>query len=121
MKKLITLAVILCMGMALFSACGSGSKSDSGSSIPENPGNVYRVVVNDESGKGVQGVMVQFCSDQMCLMGETDADGIAVFEDQPEGTFTIHVYSVPEGYAEDATEYKVPEKYGDVNITLKAK
>lgn len=119
MKKLITFAVILCMGMMLFAACG-GSGSDSGSSIPENPGDVYRVIVNDESGAGVQGVMVQFCSPSMCLMGETDANGIAVFEDQAEGTYTVHIYSVPEGYAEDATEYNAPETYGDVSITLKA-
>ena len=116
MKKIITIAVILCMSMALLAACGG---SGGGSSASDNPGNVYRVIVNDESGAAVQGVMVQFCSDQMCIMGETDADGIALF-DQDEGAYTIHVYSVPEGYAEDATEYPVPETYGDVNITLKA-
>ena len=122
MKKLVTFAVILCMSMALFSACG-GSGADNGASVPsvpENPGNVYRVIVNDESGAGVQGVMIQFCSDTMCIMGETDADGIAAFEGQEEGTYTIHVYSVPDGFAEDATEYSAPETYGDVSITLKA-
>ena len=119
MKKIITFALILCMSIAMLAACG-GSGSDSGSSIPENPGDVYRVVVNDESGAAVQGVMVQFCSDQMCLMGETDANGIAAFEDQPEGSYTVHVYSVPDGFAEDETEYAVPATYGDVSITLKA-
>ena len=117
MKKLITLAVILCMGMTLFAACG-GSGSVSGSASA-NPGNVYRVITCDESGAPVAGVMIQFCNDQMCQMGETDADGIAVF-DTAEGDYYIHVYSVPEGYAEDDTEYPVPESYGDVNITVKA-
>ena len=119
MKKMITLAIALCMGMATFASCG-GSGSDSAASVPENPGNVYRVIVTDESGAAVQGVMVQFCSDQMCLMGETGADGIATFENQEEGVYTVHVYSVPECFAEDATEYPAPETYGDVNITLKA-
>ena len=114
MKKLITLAVILCMGMALLAACGGGSSG------AENPGDVYRVKVNDESGAGVQGVTVQFCSDQMCLKAETDGNGIAVFEDQEEGAYTIHILKVPEGYAEDETEYAAPETYGDVTITLKS-
>ena len=119
MKKIITLAIILCMSLTVLAACG-GSGSDNGSSVSENPGDVYRVIVNDESGAAVQGVMVQFCSEIMCVMGETDADGIATFENQEEGDYFVHVYSVPEGFAEDATEYPVPETYGDVTITLKA-
>ena len=115
MKKLIALSVILCVIMTLLTACGEGN------SIPNNPGNVYRVIVKDDTGKGVKGVMIQFCSDQMCLMGETDAKGIAVFDNQPEGTYTVHVFSVPEGYSEDPEEYVAPERYGDINIILKSK
>lgn len=118
MKKIITFALILCMSMTVLAACG-GSGSDKGGASG-NPGNVYRVVVSDESGASVQGVTVQFCSDALCLKGETDADGIAVFADQEEGSYIVHVLEVPEGYAEDATEYSAPETYGDVNITLKA-
>ena len=80
----------------------------------------YRVLVTDGSGAGVQGVVVRFCSDTMCLMGKTDSNGIAVFRDQAQGAYTVHVHEVPEGYAEDETEYSVPETYGDVAITLKA-
>ena len=117
MKKIITLAMILCMSMVLLAACGG---SGSGDGASENPGDVYRVIVTNESGAAVQGVMVQFCSDMMCLMGETDADGIAAFANQETGVYTVHVYSVPEGYAEDDTEYPMPASYGDINITLKA-
>ena len=52
-------------------------------------------------------------------MAETSSDGIATFE-QEEGTYTVHIYKVPEGYAEDKTEYPAPETYGDVKVTLKA-
>ena len=117
MKKIINLAMVLFLGMGMLAACGESAGS---AAIPENPGNVYRVVVTDESGAAVQGAMIQFCSPTMCLMGETDADGIATFENQEEGTYTVHVYSAPDGFADDETEYTAPEKYGDVNITLKA-
>ncbi|MCR4722263.1 MAG: prealbumin-like fold domain-containing protein [Eubacteriales bacterium] len=112
MKKLIAFSVIVCMGIALLAAC-------SGSQTPENPDDVYRVIVKDEMGAGVKGVIVQLCSDQMCIMSETDDNGIAVFKGQPEGTYTVHVLSVPEGYAEDPAVYAVPEKYGDISITLR--
>ena len=122
MKKIITVLVIAVMALSALSltAC-SGSGSGGKASDAGNPGDVYRVVVTDESGAGVSGVVLQFCSENMCVIGETDADGIAVFDDQEEGDYFIHVYSVPEGYAEDDTEYDVPETYGDVNITLKAR
>ena len=118
MKKLIAV-LVLCISAAMLASCGGGDSSTK-SNVPENPGNVYRVITCDESGAPVEGVAIQFCSDQMCLMGETGADGIATFENQEEGVYTVHVYSVPECFAEDATEYSAPETYGDVNITLKA-
>lgn len=116
MKKVIAI-MILCMSVVLLASCG-GSAGDK-ASVSENPGNAYRVITCDESGAPVAGVMVQFCSDQVCQMGETDADGIATF-DSDEGIYTVHIYAVPEGFAEDDTEYPVPESFGDVNITLKA-
>lgn len=119
MKKILILVSVICMSMVMLAACG-GSGSGGAASVPENPGDVYRVVVTDESGEAVQGVTVQFCSETMCLKGETDASGIATFENQEEGAYTVHVIGVPEGFAEDDTEYPAPEKYGDVTITLKA-
>lgn len=119
MKKKITLTLVLCMSMVMLGACG-GIGSDAAASVRKNPGNVYRVIVNDESGAAVQGAMIQFCSDAMCMMGETDAEGIATFEKLEEGNYTAHVYMAPDGYADDETEYPLPEKYGDVTITLKS-
>lgn len=119
MKKILILVSVICMSLVVLAACG-GSGSGGAASVPENPGDVYRVIVTDESGEAVQGVAVQFCSETLCLKGETDASGIATFENQEEGVYTVHVISVPEGFAEDETEYPAPEKYGDVTITLKA-
>ena len=112
MKRIIGIMVI-CMAIVMFTACGGGSDSDSSNS------SAYRVITCDESGAPVEGVSVQFCSDEFCQTGETDKDGIAVFESE-EGAYTVHVTDVPEGFAEDDTEYPAPETYGDVNITLKS-
>ena len=46
--------------------------------------------------------------------------GIASFEQEEGSAYTVHVYQVPEGYAEDKTEYPAPETYGDITITLRA-
>ncbi len=119
MKKIIKAsALLIAVIMAvMLAACGAGSGS---SGIPENPGNVYRVIVQDESGAGVKGARVQFCSDIECTMAETDENGIASFGDFNEGSYTVHVLTVPEGFEKDSSEYKTPETYGDVTITLKA-
>lgn len=127
MKKAL-IVLTMCMTAIFLAACGSGGAGSAGSeqeattaaAASDGSGDMYRVVVNDEAGKPVPGVMVQFCSDQFCQMGETDADGIAAYPDSPEGVYHVKVYSVPEGYAEDTAEYPVPEKFGDVTITLKA-
>lgn len=112
MKKL-TAVLIICMGVFMLAACGGGSPSSGGDA------SAYTVITVDESGAPVKGVSLQFCSGDMCQMGETGTDGKAVFEVE-EGRYTVHVFQAPEGYAEDSTEYELPEDYGEVTITLKA-
>lgn len=79
----------------------------------------YSVRVEDESGAPVADTSIQFCTDTFCISKKTDAEGIAVFEQSPGSGYFIHVLKVPEGYAEDETEYPVPEKHGTVNIVLR--
>lgn len=117
MKKKLSILMV-CMTLLLLAACGGGGKEEAPAG--EAKAKLYRVVVKDEAGKPVPAVMLQFCSDETCQMGETNSEGIAEFPDNPEGAYTVHVYSVPEGFAEDDTEYPAPETYGDVTITLKA-
>ena len=80
---------------------------------------VYQVIVTDEAGQPVPGTTVQFCSDTECVLGKTDADGIAAFGSEA-GTYTIHIQKVPEGYVKDKTEYLAPEEPGPVTVVLKA-
>ena len=83
------------------------------------PGDAYRIICVDEDGNPVQGATIQFCSDIQCMMGKTDADGVAEFEEAP-GHYTVHLLKVPEGYAKDGTEYEAPAVPGDLTIVVKA-
>ena len=119
MKRIVKVSALLLAVImaAMLAACGSSSGS---SEIPKNPGNVYRVIVQDESETGIKGVRVQFCSDITCNMAETDENGIASFEGFDEGSYTIYILTAPEGFEKDPAEYETPTTFDDVTITLKA-
>ena len=103
-KRVLALCLALILALSILAGCGKTAS--------------YEVLVKDEAGKPVAGVTIQFCSDTECLMGTTDENGSAVF-DQKAGRYTIHVLKVPEGYAPDDTEYTAPDKPGQVVIVLK--
>ncbi|MCR4675898.1 MAG: redoxin domain-containing protein [Sphaerochaetaceae bacterium] len=77
----------------------------------------YRVVVKDEDGNPVKGVTVQFCDDNSCLVGKTDADGVASF-DVAEALYTVHILKVPAGYEKDSNEYVTKTTYSTVEVKL---
>ena len=79
----------------------------------------YRIICVDESGAPVAGAKVQFCSDMQCMIGTTDDNGVAEFDEEP-GHYTVHLLKPPEGFAKDKTEYEAPAVPGDVTIVLKA-
>lgn len=88
------------------------------SSKPSAAAGVYRIFVKDTDGKGVQGVKVQFCSDDECRFATTDEAGLASFEAAP-AVYSVHVLKTPDGYAKDETEYQTAATPGDLTITLK--
>ena len=79
----------------------------------------YSVLVVDESDNPVNGVTVKFCSDTECVLGTTGSDGIAVFETDKAGKYTVQMIKVPEGYAEDGTEYETDKNNGQLKVVLK--
>ena len=82
-------------------------------------GGEYNILVVDENDNPVPGVIVQFCTDSMCNLGKTKEDGIAVFAAETPGAYTIHIQGVPDGFAEDETEYVTEESYGQLKLVLK--
>ena len=85
----------------------------------QTEGGEYSVLVVDENDNPLSGAIVQFCTDSMCNLGETKDDGIAVFAADKPGAYTVHIQGVPDGFAEDETEYVTEESYGQLKITLK--
>ena len=96
----------------------SAEKNVGDRGVSPNDAGMYRIIVVDENGAPVEKATVQFCSDVQCMMGKTDAQGLASFE-VPEGNYTVHILKVPEGYEKNPTEYTVPATYSDVSIVLK--
>lgn len=47
---------------------------------------LYKVFVCDEEGNGIAGAFVQFCKDDLCDFGETDANGYLVV---PSGEYHV--------------------------------
>ena len=84
--------------------------------VETNDDSVYRVIVLDEDENPVPGVMVQFCSDTACMMGETDESGTALFQ-EPVGHYTVHILKAPEEYITEDDEY-ILEAYADLTIYL---
>lgn len=77
----------------------------------------YDIYVKDQDGNPVKGAMVQFCTDEICKVAPTDADGLASFDD-PEGAYEVHILKVPEGYKGTDEVFKTDATYGDMSITI---
>ena len=96
----------------------SADKGIGDKGVSPNDAGAYRIIVVDENGAPVEKATVQFCSDVQCMMGKTDADGLAAFE-VPEGNYTVHILKVPEGYEKNPAEFTLPATYSDLSIVLK--
>ena len=96
----------------------SAEKGVGDKGVSPNDAGMYRIIVLDENGAPVEKATVQFCSDVQCMMGKTDAQGLATFE-VPEGNYTVHILKVPEGYEKNPDEFTLPATYSDLSIVLK--
>ena len=133
MKKQLICGLSILMAGALLAGCtGKGGNQPANSGVSENPDSqtqvaeaassdsAYSILVVDENDNPVSGVIVQFCTDTMCNLGETGGDGIAVFEADKPGAYTVHIQGVPDGFAEDETEYVTEEAFGQLKLVLKS-
>lgn len=135
MKKLIAALLLVSM---VFCLCACGDSQDNNEieppvvtdpvdtdpvdTDPEVQGVTYTIKVVDEGGNPVAGAMVQLCSD-LCLPKITDANGLAVYENQEElDNYKASVTSYPTGYEQlgEETDFYFGEGVYEVTITVKA-
>lgn len=130
MKKLIA---VLLLGAMVFCLCACGETQNNNETNTPNvtepqeteqqaTGVTYTIKLVDEGGNPVAGAMVQLCSD-LCLPKLTDAEGLAVFENQEEkDNYKASVTSYPAGYEQlgEETEFYFGAGNYEVTITVKA-
>ncbi len=127
-KKMPLILLVLCILMSallLITSCGgtqdpvdtgSGTESgESGTNTDNTP--KYVITVLDEYELGVEGVTVQLCIGENCLMPvKTDANGNATFESELTGTAYVTINSVPDGY--EKPREKVYLENGQTTLTI---
>lgn len=91
---------------------------------PEPTGTDYTIKVVDEGGNPVAGVKVQICdANNLCKTPKTtDENGIAVYENQEDGTYKAQLTKLPEGYEakDEADAYYPFGSETEVTIMIKA-
>ena len=77
----------------------------------------YVVKFIDQNSNPVEGVMVQVCNDNICMVYTTDNNGLCTFEVAPF-EYEVHTLFVPDGYEAD-TSLILHTKASDDEITFK--
>lgn len=103
--KRIAAALLLLAAAAALCACGGAKGTKEEKAVPGE----YRFTFTDADGKGIEGVSVQLCTDKMCKIVKSDADGKAVYTVKPDD-YEVHIARIPDGYVFDGEkEFKVDE------------
>ena len=73
----------------------------------------YILHVADQDGNPVEGVSVNFCTDEACVPKESDEDGLVTFTGEPDA-YHVTIVDVPEGYSWDENyEMYTTREYGE--------
>ena len=78
------------------------------------------VVTSQENGEGIEGVIINFCTDSTCVPVTTDEEGTAVFTGEPY-KYHVQMIKCPEGFEmPEETDWYTEEKPETFNIILTA-
>ena len=128
LAALLSVALILCACPAQEPADGGattasttannpGATATTTASSPTNSRITYTVTVVDEAGNPIEGVEVQICDGDRCLLPNvTDANGTVSWK-TTSGNFEAQIKGAPAGYAYDA-ELHIPFPEGETSLTV---
>ena len=109
----------LVMTIGCLTCCAS--KTSSQSETEDSSNCTYTVIVTDlEKGEGIEGVIVNFCTDSTCVPVTTDDEGKAVFTSEPY-KYHVQIIKCPEGFEmPEESDWYTEEKTETFNIILAA-
>lgn len=122
MRKLIrNLCVFFALVMTLGCLTCCASKTPSSSETEDHSKCTYTVIVTSlENGEGIEGVIVNFCTDSSCVPVTTEEDGTAVFTGEAY-KYHVQIIKCPEGFEmPEESDWYTEEKPETFNITLAA-
>lgn len=122
MRKLIrNICVFFALVITLTCLTCCASKTSSQSETEDPSKCIYTVVITDlENGEGIEGVIVNFCTDSTCVPVTTDEEGTAVFTGEPY-KYHVQIIKCPEGYEmPEESDWYTEEKTETFNVTLMA-
>ena len=81
---------------------------------PEDAPQAYEVMVVDQNGNPVKGVVVNFCTETACTPQETDETGLITFTGDPD-VYHVQIIEAPDGYSwDEEKEIYTSRKYGEM-------
>ena len=90
-------------------------------SITDKENEEYVFICLDQNNAPVKGVKIQICTEEVCMMQESDENGEVRYAGDLY-QYDIHIYSVPKGYElVSEKNFKTEAKYGTFKIVFTEK
>ena len=96
--KIRKFTALLLIMIFVFTLAGCGSSADGGA---DRDSFTFKCV--DDAGSPVEGVKLQACTDDVCMVGKSDASGVIVIEGNYD-SLDVHVLKCPDGYEYNGEE-----------------
>lgn len=95
------------------------TESETAQDAPAYSAYIFRC--RDTDGNPVSNVMIQICTDEMCMVATSDDNGDAIHDGEPFG-YDIHIFRYPDDYELSSEQhFSVDAEYGEYNVVFTKK